>query len=209
MKRTVFEILKKFIISMLLSMFFIHSYAQTKKLYYLSLSDFQNDTTAFVKYNFIARAEQYMGKTVEFIVRDLQIPVKGVLTLPVDSVGSIGGLYLSFYEYKEGDDLRESMLNKPYFIGVKWKEKVYEPEDIRTSRDNDKIINFYKDLQICEINVSYLPRGKDVKSEPKLWKKVPSKILVEKSHQRQRRMDFHLWKTENRFGDNFLGTEAV
>ena len=69
---------------MLLSLFFIHLHAQDE-LPYKSLSDFRNDTTAFINYNFIDRAEQYKGKTVEFVVRDLQISVKYI--------------YIYIYEY--------------------------------------------------------------------------------------------------------------
>ena len=43
---------------------------------YKSISDFKNDTSAFVMYNFMDRADCYAGKTFADVITDLQIPVK-------------------------------------------------------------------------------------------------------------------------------------
>ena len=50
---------------------------------YKSLTEFRNDTTAFILYNFIDRAEQYKGKKLTDIAKDLEIPIK--IIVPQDS----------------------------------------------------------------------------------------------------------------------------
>ena len=128
--------------------------AVQNELPYKSLFDFQNDTTAFINYNFIDRAEQYEGKTVEFIVHDLHIPVKYLNICYTDSYDNINGLYLYFYGRTEVDRLRESTLNKPYSIDIRWQEIAPENEDLmRRTQDSNKIINYYKDFATAEINV--------------------------------------------------------
>ena len=131
--------MKKTIISMLLSMFLIHSHAQSG-LPYKSLSDFKNDTTAFINYNFIDRAEQYIGKTVEFIVHDLQILVKYTF---MNGMSGLRGLYLCFHEAGEMRRIRESTINKPYIINVNWERRIPETDDLVSwmiSKEYNKVI---------------------------------------------------------------------
>lgn len=47
---------------------------------YKSLTEFGTDTTAFIIYNFMDRAECYKGKTLKEVSKDLQIPIKGFVT---------------------------------------------------------------------------------------------------------------------------------
>ena len=161
--------MKKIIINMLLSVCFIHLHAQTG-LPYKSLSDFKNDTTAFINYNFIDRAEQYKGKTLELIIRDLQIPVRYTVMNFIDFDDNIDGLDMNFYSYEEVDRLRESTTNKPYAIGVNWIKKVPFEDYIGLikSKDYNKIINNYKDFQIWKIDVKYPPKSEHEQSKPKL-----------------------------------------
>ena len=158
--------MKKIIISVLLSMFLINLHAQNA-LPYKSLSDFKNDTTAFINYNFIDRAEQYKGKTVEFLVRDLQIPVKHIYMSIVGE--EVDGLYLGIYSSEDIFKLRDSTINKPYAINVIWEEKVPIEDFVGPvrARDYNKIINNYKDFQIIEIDVRYPPKSEHVKGRPK------------------------------------------
>ena len=159
--------MKKIIISMLLNMLFIHLHAQSE-LPYKSLSDFKNDTTAFINYNFIDRAEQYKGKTLEFIVRDLQIPVK-CIALDV-AVGSVVGFDLNFYDFEELINLMESTINKPFAIEVNWGKRVPMEEDLvrlKRLKENDKIINNFKDFQIIKINVRYPLQSEYEQNRPK------------------------------------------
>ncbi|MCL2649551.1 MAG: hypothetical protein FWD60_00830 [Candidatus Azobacteroides sp.] len=156
--------MEKIIITMLLGMFFINLHAQNV-LPYKSLSDFQNDTTAFINYNFIDRAEQYKGKTLELIVRDLQIPIEKAT---IDGFYRIiDGLFLCLYEDREVNRLRENKINKPHTILVKWKESIPDNKVIMTTSE---MINYYKDFQIDKIEVIY-PLG----SEHQISTRKPAK----------------------------------
>ena len=160
--------MKKIIISMLLSMFFIHLHAQTG-LPYKSLSDFRNDTTAFINYNFIDRAELYQGKTLEFMLHDLQIPVKSVMVYD-SPFGKVYGLFLYFYSYEEKYRLSNSTINKPYGIQVTWKP-VASIGDWKISiylREDDKIINNCKNFHITQVDVIYPLESEHEQSKPKL-----------------------------------------
>lgn len=42
---------------------------------YKPLSAFGTDTVAFMKYNFVDRADYYVGKTLKEVAKDLQIPI--------------------------------------------------------------------------------------------------------------------------------------
>lgn len=57
---------------------------------YKPFSMFANDTTAFLRYNFNERADQYKGKKVSDVLRDLQIQPKAFV--------SISSIYLGKYK---------------------------------------------------------------------------------------------------------------
>ena len=103
---------------------------------YKPLSDFGTDTTAFLIYNFIDRAEQYNGKTVEDVYNDIKmLPIKdirfnykypsgliGSLTIVIDAkrklkepeipIKSTSSIYLTFQTFtnlsEHSIDLRAS-----------------------------------------------------------------------------------------------------
>ncbi|MCL2649550.1 MAG: hypothetical protein FWD60_00825 [Candidatus Azobacteroides sp.] len=155
------------IIILLLSIFFINNIHAQNELPYKSLFDFQNDTTVFINYNFIDRAEQYVGKTLEFIVRDLQIPVKYIfMNIGGEATIVVVGLYLGFYSREEVNGLCNSTINKPYCIDVNWEEKVPIEDFISLVRSGDynKMINKYKDFRITKIGVGYPPKSEHEKN---------------------------------------------
>ena len=80
----------------------------------------------------------------------------------------IGGIYLSLYEEGEMRRMRESTINKPYVVEIEWKEALPENNDIMRSSDNNKIINYYKDIQVCEIVVLYPPNSEYSRNKPQL-----------------------------------------
>lgn len=59
---------------LILSLLFV-SIASFIKAQYKPLSSFQNDTTAFIVYNFMERAEEYKGKTMKDLITDLKMPI--------------------------------------------------------------------------------------------------------------------------------------
>ena len=62
--------MKKLILSLLFVL--IASFVNAQ---YKPLSSFQNDTTAFIIYNFMERAEEYKGKTIKDLITDLKMPI--------------------------------------------------------------------------------------------------------------------------------------
>jgi len=73
--------------------------AQECTLPYRPLSSFGTDTTAFIAYNFDARAACYIGKTLKEVMQDLGIPVKSYIPDHADNgefpnLDLYGGIYI-------------------------------------------------------------------------------------------------------------------
>ena len=67
---------------------------------YKSLAAFNNDTTAFVKYNFSYRAACYVGKTLKDVMQDLGIPIQSFLTITKGRNATLyKGIYIYVYPY--------------------------------------------------------------------------------------------------------------
>ena len=67
---------------------------------YISLAAFNNDTTAFVKYNFSDRAACYVGKTLKDVMQDLGIPIQSFLTSILGRNAALyEGMYIYIYPY--------------------------------------------------------------------------------------------------------------
>ncbi len=164
--------MKKIIIAILLSMFYIQLNAQNE-LPYKKLAEFQNDTTAFINYNFIDRADQYKGKNMGIIIQDLQISPKCIIPHIADRKSSTGGLRVCFYEWSVVDNLcnKDKTLNKPYAIKIYWEERVkysLEAEKLLFSNNYDNILNYFKDMHIAKVEVCYPPDSEFAQKQAKL-----------------------------------------
>ena len=90
---------KLILLSVILSFSFLAE-AQCN-LPYKSLAAFNNDTTAFVKYNFSDRAACYVGKTLKDVMQDLSIPIQSFLTSTFGRDGTLyEGMYVYIYPYQ-------------------------------------------------------------------------------------------------------------
>lgn len=69
-KKIKMSIMKKLILPLLFVLV-----AFSVKAQYKPLSSFQNDTTAFIIYNFMERAEEYKGKTMKDLISNLKMPI--------------------------------------------------------------------------------------------------------------------------------------
>ena len=77
--------------------------AQYKGLPYKSLEEFGNDTTAFINYNFIERAEHYKNQPFHSFLKDLQItPVASGLGYIMGDNENINFSSLRLYINKNG-----------------------------------------------------------------------------------------------------------
>lgn len=96
---------------------------------YRALSTFNNDTTAYLKYNFTDRADCYKVKTFGEVVADLNIPIASFLPfndgdIYGDSHLKCVGMYLYFTPY-EDRDYRETILNVFFpAVIIEWKTPI-------------------------------------------------------------------------------------
>ena len=130
---------------------------------YRALSTFNNNTEAYLKYNFTDRADCYKGKTFEEVVTDLKIPIASFLAfndgdIYGDSYLKCAGMYLYFVPY-EDRDYRETILNEffPSLI-IKWETpfllSVIDEQEKITGNYNwtTTIYNLLKDKKIKSVS---------------------------------------------------------
>ena len=111
--------MKKFILISVILGFSLLAKAQCT-LPYKSLAAFNNDTTAFVKYNFSDRAACYVGKTLKDVMQDLGIPIQSFIT---STLGRNGFLYEGMYIYIYPFQTVMQFVRKhqyPNFITITW-----------------------------------------------------------------------------------------
>lgn len=101
---------------------------------YKSLSSFNNDTVAYLVYNFETRADYYKGKTIDIVLKDIRIPVvffRIKLILRPIGYRSLGLFFNSntdiiskscYYLYISSDTSYPENVPR----ANKWSEKVYE-----------------------------------------------------------------------------------
>lgn len=85
--------MKKLTILILLVAASIASKSQSN-LPYKPLSAFSNDTTAFMIYNFMDRADAYIGKTIKDVEKDLGMPITEYNYFTESGSDIIIGLYI-------------------------------------------------------------------------------------------------------------------
>lgn len=133
-------------------------------LSYKPLSGFETDTTAFIIYNFMDRADCYKGKTIKEIEKDLQIPIKDYVNIMKDG---FAGLYLYLYNLDEVQNIEKRGREYNYTICINWENcitdtdtpqfRAYQENNIKVSdkKPRWKFIdyNFIKDLKIRSIYV--------------------------------------------------------
>ncbi len=92
--------MKKRLILFLIILSAISAINAQRTLPYKSISAFNNDTTAFLRYNFDDRKECYVGKTMSDLINDLGLPLKSFLSLCSSRyVNKYSGVCLYVYPY--------------------------------------------------------------------------------------------------------------
>ena len=128
-------------------------------LSFKSLSDFENDTTAFINYNFSTRAACYAGKTFNTILTDLGIPVKSFLTTSLWYYPDLfNGMYIYIYPYNTVYN-RINHSNYSNIIFIRWGGTL-SADDFKSYLDstdphkwNLQIENYLKDFGIQEVGI--------------------------------------------------------
>ncbi|MFV0539522.1 MAG: hypothetical protein ACK5M3_19470 [Dysgonomonas sp.] len=163
--------MKQIITILLFTILCINSNAQCD-LPYKPLTEFGTDTVAFMTYNFTNRADYYKGKTLNKVIHDLQIPIKGFQTSPVKLKGQLPdtdnsqGIYIYIYPYPhiQRAMIRESILNSIY---IEWENTIPENEYTKKVGEGwtQEIFDYLKDKKIESIRYTDRIR-KPVRSRP-------------------------------------------
>jgi len=87
---------------------------------YIPLLRYKGDTLGYVEHNFINNKQKYVGKNLNTLLNDLEIPIKSFIPnisyLTNDDVPSV---YLQFFPLKEASR-RKHTVKRPVDIIIKW-----------------------------------------------------------------------------------------
>lgn|GEM_PF-1620304 len=129
------------------------------ELPYKPLSEFNKDTTAYVIYNFMDRADCYKEKTLKEVTKDLGIPIKYYVRIDLSRGTLFSGIGIYIYDDITVSRLRDS--NKDYnVIDIYWETpiNVLHPDHKRLIGISwNKAYEYLKDMKIKRIEVS-IPR---------------------------------------------------
>ena len=166
--------MKKLILSLLFVLI-----ASFVKAQYKPLSSFQNDTTAFIIYNFMERAKEYKGKTIKELLADLKLPI-AYFHCGCDMYYCYT---VTFHVYPQSKVIRLREEGKDFnAIRVTWKNKIpVNLYDRFGYKWNAALYDYLKDVEIEDVCVVI---GKNSKYYSKYKKKetrrAPAKFRVVK-----------------------------
>ena len=87
---------------------------------YKPLKEFNGDTLAFVQQSILDRKEYYVGKELNVLLKDLQIPIKYYSFYPAPvNIYKVYDTYLTIRNYKEEDDY-VSKGKDPISLAIRW-----------------------------------------------------------------------------------------
>ena len=87
---------------------------------YVHLQNFKSDTLGYVQHNFIDNKQKYIGKVLNTLLNDVEIPIKSFI--PGDSEINnriIPLIYLQFYTFNQASQ-RKDTPKKPVNIIIEW-----------------------------------------------------------------------------------------
>lgn len=127
------------------------------ELPYKPLSDFANDTTAFLMYNFRDRAVCYEGKELDDIIADLKMPIKDFMVIGSSfNANNAIGIYIYIYPREVAAKLVDKH-KEPHTIEIIWTEDLSFKEALKESRKKKsdgwtkRSYKYFKGMQIREI----------------------------------------------------------
>ena len=127
---------------------------------YKSLSQFNNDTTAFINYNFSERSACYVGKTMKDVINDLGLPILSFLvTNGYYNYKYLTGMYVYIYPYNTVCKYRAKKIYHNC-ITINWQTSTIlrsTYDGLKDKNDRNKwtpqIANLFNDMVISQIDV--------------------------------------------------------
>lgn len=154
------SIMKKLILLLLFVLI-----ASFVKAQYKPLSSFQNDTTAFIIYNFMERAEEYKGKTIKELLTDLKMPIAHFHC----GCDMYYCYTVTFHVYPQSKVIKLREEGGDFnAICVTWKNKIPVDVDKFGNKWNAALYDYLKDIEIKDVHVVI---GKNSKYYSKYKKK--------------------------------------
>ena len=88
------------------------------------LSRYKGDTSEYIRHNFIENKQKYIGKELNTLLKDLEIPIKSYRpVIPWNSNDSIPSIHLYFHSFKDVSTMYNNRQN-PRFIIIVWKHSL-------------------------------------------------------------------------------------
>ncbi|NDV69769.1 hypothetical protein D0T66_12765 [Dysgonomonas sp. 25] len=156
---------------------------------YKDLKSFNNDTTAFFVHNFINRADCYKGKTLNDVVKDMQLPIKKGNAIIKGRITNYSlGVIIGVNTNDESLILREQgrVANNLF---VYWEDEVYidlqhEADITDHKKPYSDYLDIYKNAKIKELKALAPKEEKylnQVKSAEKRNEFIRRQKLIEES----------------------------
>lgn len=119
---------------------------------YRAFSTFANDTTAFLRYNFKARADCYKGKTVEYLLKDLQLKPIAIMVSYSTSVGKYDGICI----FVDNSKWNIANSQKDQYIYIYWSDLLDNANVIKMGKNykgvwNQQYYDFFKNMIVGEV----------------------------------------------------------
>ncbi|MFV0329392.1 MAG: hypothetical protein ACK5M3_16260 [Dysgonomonas sp.] len=144
--------MKRIIIIFILATIAITAYSQCNQPY-KAFNTFAKDTTAFLRYNFKERADCYKGKTIAYILSDLQLKPISFTILYSTYTGKYKGIRI----FIDNNKWYESPTRKAQYIYIYWSELLNNQEiaNLVKNYDNDiwiqKHYDFFKNMVVGRV----------------------------------------------------------
>ena len=181
-------------------------WAQEQKPY-KSAATFKGDTLRYLEYNYAIRSEQYKGKTVEVILKELEYPVIYVTGMYQSGGGPsrLAGLYFIIRQM-----MKESSETQDYYILIRFENPpILDEYDEASGRTNDnpfpvfsqKLYSFIKDLKISSVSSNTFlfkdPENIKVWKESKRQEREKQYEVLKRSGMQEKEID----KIKKRYND--------
>ena len=136
---------------------------------YRNLKSFHKDTIAYFQYNFIDNQDKYIGKSVEEVLKDLEIPIVHFVPLAPERRNKSNGVSLSYYSQGVGNIKAQNGEKFCELIVVFDHDVVYDDLSTIKKKYGDGLTPELRDylgkqtvkkLVLYKANMSYRPKAK-------------------------------------------------